>query len=62
MPYRIAADAREAKTGMTLGELAEFVDRATAVGCTADQPIKATVTMRGRVKTLTLADRDEPRR
>jgi hypothetical protein len=61
MPYRIAADAHEAKTGMTLGELAEFVERANAVGCALDQPIKATVNMRGRVKTLTLADRDGPR-
>jgi hypothetical protein len=52
---RLVAEARNPASGMTLAELEEFVQQAKAHGCSGTDAVKATLSMRGRVKTLSLA-------
>lgn len=55
MSLRLSADALDQSAGMTLAELAELVRRATVLGCDPASVVKATTTIRGRVKTVELA-------
>lgn len=55
MTVRLVAEARDPGSGMTLAELVEFLEQARAHGCSNTDAVKATVSVRGRVKTLSLA-------
>jgi hypothetical protein len=52
---RLSGEAADPPAGMTLAELAEFVDQARAAGCDPACTVKATVTLRGRLKAVSLA-------
>lgn len=58
----MTAEAADRGSGLTLAELVEFVERARTSGCSDTDAVKATVGIRGRVKTLSLAPADEPQR
>jgi hypothetical protein len=62
MAVRLTVEAQDHKSGLTLAELVEFVDRAQASGCAGTDAAKATANLQGRVKTLTLVQPDEPSR
>lgn len=62
MSVRVILDAADPKAGLTLAELADFVVRARTAGCQDDDAVKATVTMRGRVKSVTLLPAETNRR
>jgi hypothetical protein len=53
---RVVGDAEYPKDGMTLAELAEFVDRARAVGCDERHVVAATVGWHGKVKQVRLIE------
>lgn len=55
--YGITADATDPKAGMTLDELAAFVQRCMKLGQPGDTPIRAVLGWGGQIKTI----RSQPR-
>jgi len=50
--HTVDVKAADPKTGMTLDELAVFVQEAMRAGIAGDTPVKAVVSMRGGIKKL----------
>lgn len=56
MTIRIVADAAYPKSGLTLAELTEFVERATTTGCNPGDAVRVTSTFGGRVRQIGLIE------
>lgn len=51
---RITLHAHDAHRGMTIDELATFLDHARTVGAHGPEPVRATIGFRHGIKTLTI--------
>lgn len=58
MSYTISREAADPREGLTLADIDAFVTSArtaaTDVGLDAEQPVRAVVSMRGRIKKLSV--------
>lgn len=59
MPTALSKTAHDSKTGMTLGELRQFIELAAQQGVLDTQHIKGRVNVRGGVRSLTIQDSDD---